>query len=499
MIKTLLRIVLIGIASICIGFIAYLYIFPNTTYKPHIIIPETVCKDCNIILVSLDTLSANHLPCYGYDRDTAPGLCTFGKNNIFFENMYANATWTYPSHVSIFTGLYPHTHKVAKQGNQLAKTIPFLPSILQSAGYKTLFVLPSDDWGFSQENVYNRGIDTIYDETSMFSWSQPLNDFKSHVKNNQKTFLFLHTYAVHAPYLIGNKPQLYETKIIDTIPSSSKKIHEITNHTLQYMNDNIGNFISSGDFSKEQIKKFQLYKEFIDQHANDKTINLEYVKQFFFENPDIYNDVYILANYNSTIDEHNPEHMTYVKALYDQKIWELNTSYINEVIRFYNTNPEIQEKTILIFTADHGEEFMEHNQFGHITTYDSNLRVPLMMAVPNIKQTSIPIPVQSVDIMPTLLNLVGIPIPTPLDGVSLVSTMFGKTIADRMLVADGLYSKTQIIRWGTWKLFVHVGKKLTPYELYDYKNDPKEAKNIISSHFPLALEIIEQYQKNSKK
>ncbi len=491
----------VSIFACFVGFVAYLYLFPNATYKPQITIPETVCNDCNIILVSLDTLSANHLPCYGYDRNTASGLCAFGKNNIFFENVYANATWTYPSHVSIFTGLYPNTHKVAMQADTLSKTTPFLPSLLQSAGYKTLFVLPSNDWGFSQKNVYNRGIDTVYDETNLYSWNEPLNDFKNQVRNNQKTFLFLHTYAVHAPYLIENKQQLYKTKTIDSIPSSSKKMYEITDHTVQYMNDHILDFIKSGDFSDAQIRKLYVYKEFIDTHASDPATNLAYVKQFFFQNPDIYEDVYIQANYTSTIDTSNPEHISYVKALYDQNIWELNISYINEVIRFYNTNPDIQEKTILIFTADHGEEFMEHNQFGHITLYDSNLRIPLMMAVPNTNQTSIRIPVQSVDIMPTVLDLVGIPIPSSLDGVSLVPAMFGKAMPERMLVADGYNLNTRVIRWGVWKLFINVGStsNLTPYELYDYKSDPQEVNNIISSHFPLSLDIIEHYQKNSEK
>src|SRR3989344_4435924 len=74
------------------------------------------CKDCNVILVLLDTLGTNHLPCYGYERDTAPILCAFAKENVMFQNAYSNATWTLPSHVSAFTGLYPETHNVIQFG-----------------------------------------------------------------------------------------------------------------------------------------------------------------------------------------------------------------------------------------------------------------------------------------------------------------------------------------------------------------------------------------------
>ena len=73
---------------------------------------KPLCKNCNIILVSLDTLSANHLPCYGYARNTAPNLCTFAENNILFKNAFAKFTRTLPSNVSIFTGQFPSTHGV---------------------------------------------------------------------------------------------------------------------------------------------------------------------------------------------------------------------------------------------------------------------------------------------------------------------------------------------------------------------------------------------------
>jgi len=69
------------------------------------IINQPYCKGCNVILISLDTLSANHLPCYGYERNTAPNLCKFGRENIMFKNAFSNAPWTLPSNVSIFTGL----------------------------------------------------------------------------------------------------------------------------------------------------------------------------------------------------------------------------------------------------------------------------------------------------------------------------------------------------------------------------------------------------------
>src|SRR3989338_11600378 len=58
------------------------------------ILPEGICKDCNVILISLDTLRAKSLPCYGYEKNTAPNLCEFAKKSFLFENAYSPASKT---------------------------------------------------------------------------------------------------------------------------------------------------------------------------------------------------------------------------------------------------------------------------------------------------------------------------------------------------------------------------------------------------------------------
>ena len=77
---------------------------------------KPICDHCNVILISLDTLGANHLPCYGYERNTSPNLCNFAKENVFFTNAFSNASWTLPSHFSIFTSLYPNHHNMINYG-----------------------------------------------------------------------------------------------------------------------------------------------------------------------------------------------------------------------------------------------------------------------------------------------------------------------------------------------------------------------------------------------
>jgi len=457
----------------------------------------TLCKDCNIILVSLDTVSANHLPCYGYERDTAKNLCAFGKENILFTNAFSNASWTLPSHVSLFTGLYPFTHGVNTHQDTLQSTTPFLPSILKDVGYTTIFVYPPS-MTFSTEKVYNRGIDEYYDEDASVSWHPQLTELQKNVAENKKTFLFLHTYAAHPPFLIED-PLLYPTKIIDEIPLTNEDLQEITDDTVAFLKENISSFIGSDDFTVEESNQLKEFKRFVDQHPSTEVLK-QYTKNFLYIYPDLSYRLIEAANYVSIIDKNNPEHIDYIRALYDQKIHELDNENIKGLIDFYSSNPEIQENTILIFTADHGEEFMQHKQISHITNYDTNLHVPLIMAIPHIKKRTVTSLVQSIDITPTILDLIGVPLPTPVQGISLVGGILGKRIPNRMLIEDEYLLATKTIRYDKWKLFVQPkDDTFVPFELYDYKSDPKETTNLLSSNFDIAKKILQMYKDYAKK
>ena len=70
------------------------------------------CKDCNVILISLEILRKDHLPCYGYSKNTAPNICGFAENSVLFENHYTQEPYSLPAHASLFTSLYPSQHNL---------------------------------------------------------------------------------------------------------------------------------------------------------------------------------------------------------------------------------------------------------------------------------------------------------------------------------------------------------------------------------------------------
>ena len=93
----------------------------------------------NVILISIDTLRADHLSCYGYHRKTSPNIDKFSAKSIVFKNAISVSSWTVPSHASMFTGLYPSRHGLIQspQPGKLTETKKTLAEMLGEFGYFT--------------------------------------------------------------------------------------------------------------------------------------------------------------------------------------------------------------------------------------------------------------------------------------------------------------------------------------------------------------------------
>ncbi len=481
----------------CIIFSLYIgFTYHNRSY----ISPSPLCKDCSIILVSLDTLGATHLPCYGYTRVTAPQLCRFSNQGIKFENAYSNATWTLPSHVSIFTGLYPSAHGITTVDKKLPQNIPFLPDLLQKMGYTTLFLMPNHDPTLPLDNVYYRGISKLYDLSPNRydqQWLPILNDYKQRILKHEKTFLFLHTYYVHDPYLPIKFPLIYANGTIPEIPLFSQDIDAITNELVDLLIQSIPPDIQEHKFNAEtKDSMISLYETITKQGMNQAT-KRDIVQKFDKQHDGMLLPYKYIANYINRINRKDPRHIEYVKALYDQKIRELDSSLLTDLITFMS-DETVKNNTILIITSDHGEEFMEHNQLGHITLYDPNTKIPFFLFGPSIKPQVIHENVQSADIFPTILELIGTTISGKINGKSLVPLLLGKKEQDNLLITDSVDQTQKVLRKKAMKLTVNIRDGvLIPYELFDTKRDPGEQMNLISSHLKIAQQILHEYNTNS--
>ncbi len=154
----------------------------------------------NVVLISLDTLRADHVGAYGYPKETTPNLDRFAEAGIVFLNNYAQAPNTAPSHTSILASLYASVASVWAHGGVLDPNVPMLAETFKEAGFATAaFVqLPSA--------TYERGFDVYTGLSHGASFRRRAESTMDSVREwvsaqtEQPFFLFLHTYAVHLPY-----------------------------------------------------------------------------------------------------------------------------------------------------------------------------------------------------------------------------------------------------------------------------------------------------------
>ncbi len=136
----------------------------------------------------------------------------------------------------------------------------------------------------------------------------------------------------------------------------------------------------------------------------------------------------------------------------------------------------LNRPTIFVLTADHGEEFKEHGGNYHGSSlYDEQVKVPLIIGVPGLKPRVISTPAQLVDVAPTMLKLLGLPVPASMRGRSLVGELLGRADPERAAFAE-VHTK-KMVRYRDWKL-IHDYRRSTN-ELYDLRGDPQERRNLI--------------------
>ncbi|MBI5504120.1 MAG: sulfatase [Deltaproteobacteria bacterium] len=162
--------------------------------------PRYACRDCNIILISVDTLRADHVHAYGYDRPTTPAIDALAGDAVLFENAIAQSSWTRAAHMSIFTGLHPRQHgyvALADRG-RLDDKVPTLASLLHQNGYATAAFVGGMNVG--EEYGFDRGFDLYRSNGRLFR--DNFQDAMFWLDGNQqaKFFLFLHGYEAHTPY-----------------------------------------------------------------------------------------------------------------------------------------------------------------------------------------------------------------------------------------------------------------------------------------------------------
>ncbi|MFT5051134.1 MAG: arylsulfatase A-like enzyme [Chlamydiales bacterium] len=152
-----------------------------------------------VILISLDTLRADRLGCYGYERPTSPHMDALAARGTVFENTIAEAPWTLPAHASMLTGLFPAAHGVTRPSRRLRSGTATLAQTLMDAGFTTIGLTEGGylarDYGLSQGfQIYSEN------RPDLATTLDTARDLLSQVRTQAPFLMFLHTFDVHCPY-----------------------------------------------------------------------------------------------------------------------------------------------------------------------------------------------------------------------------------------------------------------------------------------------------------
>ncbi len=342
--------------------------------NPEVVAPARL-EQPNIVLVCLDTLRADHLSLYGYRRATSPHIDAWARaRGTVFETVVAPAPWTLPSHASMFSGLDAHRHGV-NYTQPVPASLTMLAELLRQSGYATLavtgggFVHPQ--YGFAQgfDRYWSFGV-RVGDEAEIDAEvERACSAIEAHAR--RPFFLFLHTYEIHNPFLprqphfgsFSNHPDQTVVVDVEKLPASAAD---------GYL-----------DHRRLVIQRAGGAQEPLGESELDLAVEL----------------------YDSGI--------AYADAM------------IARVLRRLE-HLGIDRRTVVILTSDHGELFGEHGVVNHVSLYDENLLVPLIIADPRRAEARrVPAQVRLVDLAPTILELAGEPAPSGIDGVSLVPLLDG--------------------------------------------------------------------------
>ncbi|MEM9382264.1 MAG: sulfatase [Planctomycetota bacterium] len=388
----------------------------------------------NVLLIGVDTLRADHLSAFGYDRPTSPNLKALADEGVRFQMARSPAPWTLPSFSSMLTSLYPSAHGAGRGGHDeweaIDPTTVSVAEVLARNGYETAGVvangLISPRYGLDQ------GFDRYRSGWSMESVERDAPRVVEFVETHTATpwLMFWHIMDPHLPY---------------TTPEEERATFTEASY--------------DGRFSKGGRQGPAVPFQVLDPRPGRRW--------YAHEGP-------------PPAPELTPADAKFVVDYYDAEIAEMDEG-VGAVIQALKDSGQ-WDRTIVAFVADHGEGLGDHGHYHHgYTLFDDQVHVPMLLRIPGRDEGRVvERPVSTVDLMPTLLGALGIPAPEDVHGVDRLATDAPQV--DATFIEYPTYDSSAQKAWveGRFK-FLHDPVFHTE-ALYDFVADPQEKIDVSAEH-----------------
>jgi arylsulfatase A-like enzyme len=400
-----------------------------------------------VIVISFDTARADAFGALsGETPSLTPRLDELAADSVVFENAFVQAPHTLISHMSLFTSVYPDVHGVKPEQDPLPAAITTLPQILDRAGYHTVGRTTSE-W-LKPEFGFGRGFDD-YEVLPHRSTYAPrvnaaaLDLVNAHDASDGPLFLFLHYYDLHSDFDNGAAAN----KLPYFSPEEYRRRLGLSGDGGEFCDD-AGHcntaYLLAADRERRRLPRSEL---------------------------DAIHDLYRSA-------------VPYLDFHMGELLDELRRA-------------GLYEEALIVVTSDHGEEFREHGRFIHSQPYDETTRVPLFVKLPHSSKagTRIRRIAESVDVVPTILEVLDLPTPRHTQGESLLGLMRGSGERRKSAVAsqDTVNLRRYALRTDALKVIVDLG--VGRRELYDLVDDPGERHDLAAERPILAAELEERLKR----
>ena len=410
----------------------------------------------NVLVITVDSLRADHLGCYGYERETSPNLDKLATEAVLFERAYSHAPFTAPSHASLLTSLHTKTHGVHAWAETLSPTAHNLAERLSPVGYRTgaFYNHP----GMRTSQVMRR-----FDEVQeRFFEEAPItaDAFLAWVDGDEQPFAaWVHLWDVHRPYGFRDWNPDYFRGRIEREPNAMTLAYEETRFGTPTPPSTVEMGRTEGAYNLSAQRRAELVAQ--------------------------------LGPQRTAAD------LDYITSRYDGGVWYADQG-LGQLLDGL-AQRGLLDNTLVVITADHGESLREREPcyFTHDPfLYEETLHVPLLVRLPGAEHAGERVSslTRHVDIIPTIHEVLDVPLLGDEQGKSLVPAIEGKPQGLTFLLAqtktknakervariepgvEGWLEERVALSDGKYKLIHDVA--LARWSLFDLTADPKEQEDL---------------------